>query len=49
MLVGGPPHYSHDKKAMFRDNCYKPIPYPKTLTREAISLLNGLLVVDVMT
>jgi serine/threonine protein kinase len=46
MLVGGLPHYNHDKKAMFRDNCYKQIPYPKTLTRKAISLLNGLLVVD---
>jgi serum/glucocorticoid-regulated kinase 2 len=39
MVVGGPPHYNHNKKTMFRDNCNKPIPYPKYLSVEAKSLL----------
>ena len=47
MLVGGPPHYNQNKKAMFKDNCNKPIPYPKYLTPEAKSLLQSLLVVQV--
>ena len=47
MLSGAPPHYSKNKKKMFKDILFKAIPMKSTFSPQAKSLLTSLLKVDV--
>jgi serine/threonine protein kinase len=46
MLVGIPPFYSEDRQKLYRNIIYESACYPRFLSKEAVSIITGLIEKD---